>query len=240
MVYKKLKKYFTGLLKEHGLEKEKIEVRARPLTSEEAIGTPGEDDYPLLEGRERLMEAIFRDSPGQAYTDFFGNFSGLLGEISRLKLKDNFRRAVFISTLNAVMRDLGLVEGTIHCRDSEPAECGWELIEYLQRFRGVGKVALFGLQPRLLEAIVQGYRVRATDLDPDNIGRVKEGVTVEPPNRTEELLGWCDLALVTGTTVVNGTIEKFLGLNKPTVFYGVSIAGPARVLGLSRFCAFGH
>ena len=77
-------------------------------------------------------------------------------------------------------------------------------------------------------------------MDPENVGEVKYGVLVESPEKVDEHLSWCDLALVTGATVVNGTIEKFLGLNKPAVFYGVTIAGPARILRLNRFCAFGH
>jgi len=62
MVYDTLKKYFSDLIQTHGLEGEEIRVMTRPLTAEEAIGTPEDDDYPLLKGRERLMEAIFRGS----------------------------------------------------------------------------------------------------------------------------------------------------------------------------------
>ena len=44
-------------------------------------------------------------------------------------------------------------------------------------------------------------------------------------------------ALVTGTTVVNGTIEPILEVARGrAVFYGISIAGVAEVLGLERFC----
>ena len=48
---------------------------------------------------------------------------------------------------------------------------------------------------------------------------------------------WCDLELVTGMTVVNRTIEPILEtVRGKTVFYGISIAGVARLLGLERFC----
>ena len=56
----------------------------------------------------------------------------------------------------------------------------------------------------------------------------------------EEIITWAELILVTGTTVVNGTIERFLDRDRPVVFYGVTIAGPARVLNLNRFCVKGH
>ena len=43
--------------------------------------------------------------------------------------------------------------------------------------------------------------------------------------------------LVTGTAVVNGTIEPILEVaGAKVVFCGISIAGVARLLGLERFC----
>jgi len=43
--------------------------------------------------------------------------------------------------------------------------------------------------------------------------------------------------LVTGTTVVNGTIKPILEIaGGNVVFYGISIAGVARLLGPERFC----
>ena len=241
MVYEILKKYFSNLVLTHGLEGEEIRVMARPLMAEEAIGTPKDDDYLLLKGRERLMEAEFRGAKGHAYTDLFGNYEASLGEIAQFPLVNNFKRAVFISALNAVMRSLDLVEGTVHCRDEEPAECARDLNGYLKDTFGVlERVVLVGLQPRLLEALAGEYRVRAVDLDPENIGQVRKGVRIEPPEQIEEIINWAELLLVTGTTVVNGTIERFLDRDRPVGFYGVTIAGPARVLNLNRFCVKGH
>jgi hypothetical protein len=43
--------------------------------------------------------------------------------------------------------------------------------------------------------------------------------------------------LVTGTTVVNETLEAILEMaQEKAVFYGISIAGVAELLGLERFC----
>jgi hypothetical protein len=241
MVYDTLKKYFFDLIQTHGLEGEEIRVMTRPLTAEEAIGTPEDDDYPLLKGRERLMEAIFRGAKGHAYTDLFGDYEAGIEEIANIELVNNFKRAVFIASLNAVMRYLGLAEGTIHCRDEEPVECARELNGYLRETFGIlERVALVGLQPRLLEALAREYQVRAVDLDPENIGEVRKGVRIESPGDIKEIIAWSELVLVTGTTVVNGTIEQFLNRERPVVFYGVTIAGPARVLKLNRFCVKGH
>jgi hypothetical protein len=122
MAYDILKKYFYDLVLTHGLVGEEIRVKTRPLTAEEAIGTPEDDDYPLLKGRERLMEAEFRGAKGHAYTDLFGDYEAGIEEIANLQLVNNFKRAVFIASLNAVMRYLGLVEGTVHCRSGPGAE----------------------------------------------------------------------------------------------------------------------
>lgn len=187
------------------------------------------------------MEAEFRGAKGHAYTDLFGNYEASLGEIVQLSLNNNFKRAVFISALNAVMRSLNLIEGTIHCRDEEPVECARDLNGYLKdTFGTLEQVVLVGLQPRLLEALAGEYRVRAVDLDPENIGQVRKGVRIESTEDIEEIINWAELILVTGTTVVNGTIERFLDRDRPVVFYGVTIAGPARVLNLNRFCVKGQ
>jgi len=79
-------------------------ISSRPLTPEEAIGRPDRTDYPILKGKEFMIEATFRDAKGQAFTDMPGNFQSTLQDILDLELKDNFERAVFIAGFNAVMR----------------------------------------------------------------------------------------------------------------------------------------
>jgi len=44
--------------------------------------------------------------------------------------------------------------------------------------------------------------------------------------------------VVTGTTVVNDTIDQFR-ISKPAVFYGITISGAAKLAGLNSFCPFG-
>ena len=81
-------------------------------------------------------------------------------------------------------------------------------------------------------------RYKILDLDVENVGQEKFGVVVLDGGKdTEEVLRWCDLALVTGTTVVNGTLEAILDVaGAKAVFYGIGIAGVAQMLGLERFC----
>ena len=233
-----LKKEFVRIVKDNALEGE-VAIQAAVLSPEEAIGNPEDRDYPLIVGKERLMQAEFRNSLGQAFTDMYGNFSGRLSEIAAMELTDNFRRAVFISSLNAVMRYLGLITKTTHCRNDEPRQCGYELAKHIEENYGHPKVAMVGFQPRMVEALSKRFELRVTDMDQANIGTEKFGSIIHSPQRTEEHLEWCDVAVVTGTTIVNNTIDQFT-ISKPVVYYGVTISGSAKLLGLKHFCYFGH
>ena len=141
--------------------------------------------------------------------------------------------------MNAVLRHLGIVEGTVHCKDREPQECSQILVRKIRSEFGNPKVLLVGFQPRMAEALAKNFSLRITDLDENNIGREKFGVMVQDPVHTQENLGWCNLVVVSGSTIVNDTMKKFLN-NKPTLFYGVSVAGATYLLGLNRFCPFGN
>ena len=218
---------------------EHVSVVARPLTSEEAIGRPEHDDYPLLKGKERMMEARFRGVPGQAYTDQIGNFEGSLEDVLQLPMNSNYQRAVLVATLNAVLRYLKQLDKSCHCKDKDPVLCAPHLEEALAPFRPK-RIGMIGHQPRLLEKVSQHYSVRLCDRDPDQIGHRKSGVLVEPPEAFEEILGWCDMIFATGTTLVNDTIDHFIVDDKPTLFYGITISGAARLLGLHHYCPLGR
>jgi uncharacterized protein (DUF4213/DUF364 family) len=237
-IYENLHKYFITMVKKNNLETQEIIVRTKPLTPEEAIGNPEDKDYPLIVGRERMMQAEFKNTFGQAYTDMYGNYSDKLINVAEMHLKNNFRRAVFISGLNAVMRYLGLIDKTVHCRDDEPRKCSDQLAEYIKRKYGRPRIALVGLQPRMVESLVKNFDIRVTDMDCANIDTEKSGVVIQSPRKTREHLDWCDIALVTGSTIVNDTINNFI-IDKPVIFYGVTISGAAKVMGLESFCYCG-
>lgn len=237
--YNMLKEEFIRIAKDNALEAEDVVVEAAPLSPEKAIGNPEDRDYPLIAGKERLMQAKFGNSLGQAFTDMYGNFSGKLSDIIAMQLTNNFRRAIFISSLNAVMRYLGLITKTTHCKNNEPRQCGYELAKHIEENYGHPKVVMVGFQPRMVEALSKRFELRVTDMDQANIGTEKFGCTVHSPQRTEEHLEWCDVAVVTGTTIVNNTIDQF-AISKPVVYYGITISGAAKLLGLNHFCYFGH
>jgi hypothetical protein len=237
--YDTVREEFIKIIKKNGLDSEEVVITAAPLSAEEVIGNPEEKDYPLVIGKERMMQAEFRGALGQAFSDMYGNFSGRLSDIAAMDLNNNFRRAIFISSLNAVLRYLGMITKTIHCRENEPKLCSRELANYIEKNYGDVRVAMVGLQPRMVEALSQRFEVRVTDLDKANIGTEKYGTVIGGPDMTGENLDWCDVALVTGTTVVNDTIDQFI-IAKPAIFYGVTVSGVARLLGLNQFCYYGH
>ena len=237
-MHQAIREKFKKLIKEHGLGGEEVIVKAKALSTEQAIGNPEDKDYPLVKGQERLMQAEFRGAKGQAFTDRYGNFSGRLADIAEMDFNNNFRRAVFISSLNAVMNHLGLASQTVHCKDEQPKECAAELASYIEEKYGQPRIAMVGFQPRMVEVLSPRFELRVTDLDEANIGQEKFGVNIDDPSRTKANLEWGDIALVTGTTIVNDTVEQFLGA-KPVIFYGVTIAGAAQLQGLNRFCPFG-
>ena len=234
-VFPRLRKEMIETMTTRNWGRDEVKVKVRTLTPQEAIGDPEHDDYPLIKGKERMMAAQFRGCQGQAFTDRFGDFEGCLADVAELELTNNFRRAVFIATLNAVLRARGTIDRTVHCKDEAPPQCAEKLAEMVAREYGSPKVALVGLQPRMAQALAKRFRLRITDMDRDNIGQEKFGVVVEGEEANPDMLDWCDLALVTGTTFSNASVSRMLG-DKPTVFYGVTVAGPAALLGLNRFC----
>ena len=235
-VYDEITQQLFALCEDQNLLARPVRVRARVLTAEEAIGNPEADDFPLQKGKERLMQAEFSGGIGQAFTDQYGDFEGILEDVLQLNLENNFRRAVFVATLNAVLRSMNQIDKTVHCRDQGPGQCAVELVSHLKARYGLVKIAQIGFQPRMVESLASEFPLRVLDLDPDNIGTLKFQVSIEGPENTEEAIDWADLLLVTGTTLVNGTLGSYLG-RKPFVFYGTSIAGAAHLMNWDRFCA---
>ena len=98
-IYAELLNHFSYVCKKENLLSQSVQVKARVLSSKEAIGNPEANDFPLQKGKVRLMQARFGTGMGQAFTDHYGDFSGKLKDIIDMPLKNNFRRAVFIFSL---------------------------------------------------------------------------------------------------------------------------------------------
>ncbi len=235
-LYDELKERAREILKDQDLSGHTVRIRARALSTDEAIGNPEADDFPLQKGKERLMQAEFAQSLGQAFTERYGDFEGSLEEVLTMSLNSNYRRGIFVASLNAVLRHMNKIEGTVHCRDQGPVECAEELRHYINVHYGRVRILQIGFQPRMVEHLAPSFSMRVIDMDPDNIGTHRFHVAIEGPWATQEAIDWTDLLLVTGTTIVNNTIEEFLN-HKPVLFYGTTIAGAAHLMGWDRFCA---
>ena len=236
-IFAALKDALSQEIDRHGLQQEAVTIRCRQLTPDQAIGSPEHQDYVILAGKERMIEATCRGARGQAFTNELAEADYTIADLLALPLDCNARRAHFVAGLNAVFRYSQLVTKTIHCRDEEPVECAQQLRALVSP---EDKVLLVGLQPRFLETLAQWCKVRATDLDPENIGTVRWNVRIEPPGQLEDAISWCDRILATGSTLVNGSIAQLIAAPKPVTFYGVTVAAAARILQLDVFCHCGH
>lgn len=239
---------FREILVEHNLLDTEISVTAKPLTPEEAIGNPERRDFPIIKGKERVVEAVLFGVKGHAFTDTPSFFQGTLQEVAALDLTNNRNRAVFLATLNAVLRHLGLATGTVHCRDEDPEQCAREIADFVFSKFGKIKVGLIGLNPAIAERLVDVFgpdHVMMTDLNADNIGKKRFGVEVLHGNlRTSDLIDKSELVVLTGTTLVNGTFDKILEQLVATgtdyLIYGVTTSGVCALRGLERICPYGR
>lgn len=239
---------FSAIIAKHQLGGEAIRVTIVPLSAKQAIGSPCRENFALLEGKEAMIEAQFRGSFGQAFTDQPQGFEGTLGNVQGLSLTTTSNRAIFVSTLNAVMAHLGLATGVRHCRDDEPDRCGSQIAyNLLERFGRV-KVGLAGFQRAILENLIQSFsvdNVRCSDLNPKSIGSHKFRVEIWD-GRTEniKLIKWSDLLLVTSSAIINSTFddirEETVSQRKHLIMFGVTGAGISALLGFERICPFGH
>jgi uncharacterized protein (DUF4213/DUF364 family) len=239
---------FREIVEKHRLLRLQVSVLARPLTPEEAIGTPGRPDFPIAVGRERVIEADVLGAKGQAFTDSPGEFAGSLEDVLNLELNTNQCRAIFVATLNAVLRHLEMVRATVHCKDDGPESCAEEIASVLFQRHGNAQVGLIGLNPAIAERLVNRFgptQVRISDLDAENIGRWRFGVEIwDGDDRTEDLIAASDVVLATGTTIVNGTFdriwEQIRTQKKDCLLFGVTAAGVSELLGLERVCPCGR
>ena len=238
--FKELKSRFLALLEQEGILNEEIEIGTRSLSPEEAIGNTKRRDFPIIEGKDVMVQAKCMGSLGQAFTDAPTAFTGSLKEICELDLSsDSHNRGLFIAAVNAVMKHLGKVECTVHCRNEGPEKCSYDVVSYVKEHYGNPEIALIGYQPAMLQRLAENFKVRVVDLDEKNIAHERYGVMVEDGRKwevTEEICNEADLILCTGSTVCNGTIVNFLKFEGKILFFGTTLAGAAALMNMPRLC----
>ena len=218
---------------------EKIEVKAKSLTAEEAIGITERKDYPILTGTDVMIEATYKGVSGQAFTSAPADFAGTLSDILKLDYANDDQAAgLLVATINAVMGYMGLCDRMIHCKNDGPKKCGIEIGDYVKANYADKKILVVGYQPSIIENLTsRGLNVRALDLDPKNVGFERCGITIEHGvNDMDDAKEWAELILCTGSTVCNGTIVDYLDTGKKTYFFGTSLAGVSVLLNLPRLC----
>ena len=236
------------IVEEAGLLETEISVMATPLTPEEAIGTPGRRDFPILLGEERVVEARVLDSRGHAFTDSAQEFLGSVRDVLSLDLDTNQHRAIFVATLNAVFAHLGRAEATVHCRNDELEECARLIANRLYEGYGAVDVGLIGLNPAIAERLVEVFgpdHVQITDLSPSNIGQTRFGVEVQDGlTSAADLIDASHVVLLTGTTLVNGTFDTVFQQcrkqDRSCIVYGVTAAAMSTLVPFERMCPCGH
>jgi len=225
-----------------------VSVLVKTLTPEEAIGVPGRRDFPIILGKERVVEAEVLGAKAHAFTDSPGEFVGNLKEVLTLPLTSNRERSIYVATLNAILKYLNLIDNTIHCKDEDPERCGKEIASQILEKWGKVKVGFIGLNPAIAENLTETFgaeNVRITDLNKQNVNSSKYGVKVWDGNdMTEELIKQSDVILLTGTTFVNGTFDHIMycirNCRKDYLVYGVTGAGICKLLELNRICTYGR
>ena len=239
-LFSEIKARFSSLLESHGIINEPVEVKCHSLSAEEAIGHTKRQDFPIITGKDVMIQAEYHGGRGQAFTDAPSLFSGTLAEVLATDVAhDAYARSLFIAVVNAVMNSLGLCEGTVHCRTEGPELCAQEMRVYLERnYPDIENITLVGYQPALLEMLAKSrYNVRVLDLNPANVGQMRYGVLVEDgANAMEDAKQSADLILCTGSTLCNGTIVDYLLPEKDVLFFGSTAAGCAKLFGWKRVC----
>ncbi len=237
---------FLEIARKNRLDDVRVSVLVKTLTPEEAIGEPGRRDFPIILGKERVVEAEVLGARAHAFTDSPGEFVGDLKGVLHLPLTSNRERSIYVATLNATFKYLNLIENTIHCKDEDPERCGKEIASQLLKRWGKVRVGFIGLNPAIAENLTETFgmeNVRITDLNKQNVNSFKYGVKVWDGNEmTEELIKQSDVILITGTTIVNGTFDPIMrGVQndrKDYLIYGVTGAGICQLMGLNRICPY--
>ncbi|MCI7373334.1 MAG: DUF364 domain-containing protein, partial [Desulfovibrio piger] len=196
-------------------------------------------DYPILNGREVMLQARFGEALGQAFTSAPVDFEGSLADVLELDTTHDPQAAgMLVATLNAVLRAVGEIGNTVHCRDDGPELCAERYAALVRERFGTPRIALVGFQPALLARLSKEFSVRVLDLNPEIVGTVRSGVLVEDGMAAYQdvVRDWAELVLCTGSTLCNGSFVNFLDIGKPVLFFGTSCAGAAHVLGAERFC----
>ncbi|MEW6221921.1 MAG: DUF364 domain-containing protein [Candidatus Hadarchaeota archaeon] len=200
------------------------------------------EEYALARGNEVILRCEFKGCYGDAFTDEPKPFVGKLSDVENMPLESSTDRAVYFATLNAVFSYLGLRD-SVHCKKEKPEACGKQLVKYIaDNFGEKVVVAHIGYQPGQVEACTKLFKNYVTDLNPKNIGKRKFGCKILGGNKNKEVIEKADVASITGSTIVNGSLPQLLEwcnlYRTEPIVYGVTISAAAKILKLRHYCPY--
>ena len=107
-LYGRLKEHFRKIAEEGDMTGAQVHVTCRGLSPKEAVGETDRKDLPILNGAEVMIQAEVDGVIGQAFTSTASFYEGTLQDIMEMEIvEDSYNRAIFIATLNALMRKNG-------------------------------------------------------------------------------------------------------------------------------------
>ena len=84
------------------------------------------------------------------------------------------------------MTHLNIIKPALYCKNEEPEQCAKNIVEFFAQYRNE-RLLMVGYQPAMIERLhAAGFTMRVLDLNPDNIGDVRYGVTIEDGQNYEE------------------------------------------------------
>ena len=215
--------------------------RGPKAKTEQYFKMPSEE-YALTKGKEVLLRCKFNDSYGDAFTDEPKIFRGKLSDVGGAIFGKASERAVYFATLNAMFGSLGRINGGVHCKEKDPERCGMRLADYIvQNFGKNAVVTHIGYQPGHVAAC-SNFKGYVTDLNLENIGKIKFGKKILSGGKNEDVIRKSDVASITGSTIVNGSLFQLLEWCKihgtEPIVYGVTVSVAAKILKLRHCCPY--
>jgi len=171
-------------------------------TPVEAIHKTGFAGSPFSPAEERSSHAVLKNTP--------------VSEILNHRVHTPLRDTIRLAAVNALSHSI-LSESPALLGEGDPLD----LID----LRSMRKIAMVGAIRPFLDRLkkMDGIELSVIEKKQDSLAPREMGFFV-PPERTWEILSGCDLALITGATVANGTIEGLLKAVNPDAM--VVVAGP--------------
>jgi len=198
---------------------------------------PGEQ--PGKAGRpEYRVTAIFRGTKGEAYTECPEAFEGTLQEALDLPVSERGIHAAALASINAVMSYLNQCPGTFSDDEETHIRYADALYRHVRSQYGTDHIVLIGYDGYIVKKFVdEGMDFWTLDRNPDHItkNRFEHVIVNSAKYNRESCYAWGRLFILTGSSLCNGTAVQYLDHQIPVLFYGITCAAAATLLGLSWF-----